>query len=233
MVLVKSVRYGPAMTQPKAIIFDLDGTLIHSAPDLRAAANTVLAELGRDTLDLPTVISFIGNGIEKLVERSLNATGGSNPEVSRVALERFKESYGANMTTLTRPYPGVIAALTAFRSAGLSLGICTNKPAHPAQAICDQLKLSQYFDVITGATPDVPKKPDPQSLLSCCAQLGVRPDQALYVGDSGVDYHTALNAHIRFRLYTQGYLNDALPDLAASDQFSDWADHGIPVAEPI
>lgn len=131
------------------------------------------------------------------------------------------------MTTLTRPYPGVIAALEAFRAAGVPLGICTNKPTRPAQDICDALGLSQYFDVIAGAMPGQPKKPDPQPLLACCAQIGTAPEQVLYVGDSAIDYHTARNAGIWFRLYSEGYLNDPLPGLAAQDRFGDWAAHGI------
>lgn len=217
------------MTYPRAILFDLDGTLIHSAPDLHAAANVMLAGMGRDPLDLPTIISFIGNGVEVLVERCLAATGGCDVGRHQAALGLFLEAYAADMTTLTRPFEGVVAALEAFRAAGVPLGICTNKPAEPAREICNLLDLSRYFEVIDGAMPGQPKKPDPQPLLRCCDLLGVRPTEVLYVGDSAIDYNTARNANIRFRLFSEGYLNDPLPDLPSADRFSDWAAHGIPV----
>lgn len=215
------------MTQPRAIIFDLDGTLIHSAPDIHAAANVALAGIGRGPLSLPTIISFIGNGMDTLVSRCLDATGGGDADLHQTTFDLLLKSYTANMTTLTHPYPGVITALDSFRSAGIPLGICTNKPDQPAQDICNQLNLNQYFDVIAGAMQDQPKKPDPHPLLQCCAQMGVEPGDALYVGDSAVDYHTARNAGVRFRLFSEGYLNDPLPDLADEDRFSDWAIHGI------
>ena len=215
------------MIIPKAIIFDLDGTLIHSAPDLHSAANATLNALGRETLDLPTVISFIGNGVEKLVERSLNATGGYNAPLRQAALDLFLKSYNQNMTTLTRPYPGVVSALHAFRDTGVPLGICTNKPTKPAQEICDRLDLTQFFTVIAGAEDGHAKKPDPAPLLGCIKDLRVQPSETLYVGDSAIDWLTARNADVPFRLFAKGYLNAPLADLPIADRFDDWTAHGI------
>ncbi len=210
-----------------AVLFDLDGTLIHSAPDLRAAVNVALVELGREPLDLSKVISFIGNGVEKLVERSLVATGGATPQLLDASLKLFRESYEQNLTTLTRPFPGVEDCLRKLKSDGVKLGICTNKPTEPAKAICDQLGLGTFFDVILGAEPDKPKKPDPAPLLSCIAALGGNTGGALYVGDSEVDYQTARNAGVPFRLFSLGYLKAELPDLGPSDRFDDWNSSGI------
>jgi phosphoglycolate phosphatase len=123
----------------------------------------------------------------------------------------------------------VVTALEQFRAADIRLGICTNKPTEPAVDICEKLDLAQYFDVIVGAEPDQPKKPEPQSLLTCVAALDCAPDQAMYVGDSDVDYHTARNATVAFRLFEGGYLNTPLPNLDPSDQFADWDRHGIKV----
>ncbi|MDA8747794.1 HAD-IA family hydrolase [Litoreibacter sp.] len=211
----------------KTLIFDLDGTLIHSAPDLAAALNHALVAVGRAQVDLPTVISFIGNGVEKLVERGLHATGAYSDEVFTETLEYFMTYYEHNMTVLTRPYPGVVTALEALKSSGAVLGICTNKPTAPARAICDDLNLTRFFDVICGAEPNIAKKPDAAPLLGCVAQMEGRPDQTLYIGDSSIDYHTAQNANITFRLFTQGYLNETLPSLPEANRFSDWAHHGI------
>lgn len=210
------------MKNKQAIIFDLDGTLIHSAPDLHAAMNVALHHMGRTDLSLERVISFIGNGVEKLVERSLKHTGTCTPQDQAAALGAFMHSYEQNMTTLTRTYPGVEKCLQTLRENNVALGICTNKPQGPAREICDDLGLTQYFDDITGAVADVAKKPDPTSLMACISALGADVTSVLYIGDSGVDYHTAQNASVAFRLFGQGYLNVELPDLARDHVFDDW-----------
>lgn len=218
------------MARIKAIIFDLDGTLVHSAPDLQFAANEALKTIGRQTLDLPTIISFIGNGVDVLVERILRATGGYDDDLRREVLDLFLAIYTKNMTTLTRPYPGVVAALEEFRAAGASLGVCTNKPTGPARDICEALRIARFFDVIAGAETGQPKKPDPMPLVRCIENLGWTPEQALYVGDSAVDYTTARNASVAFRLFSGGYLNDRLSGLSVRNRFADWAKHGISIA---
>jgi len=213
----------------KAIIFDLDGTLIHSAPDLQYAVNEALKSIGRTTLDLPTVISFIGNGVEVLVRRALIATGGIEDALHRDVLVTFLQVYEQNMTTLTQPYAGVVACLEQFADQGVPMGICTNKPTAPAIGICKALRLDGFFDVIMGAEDGIAKKPDPEPLLACIKALGMVPQDTLYVGDSAVDYHTARNANVAFRLFSEGYLNENLPDLKAADRFDDWAMHGISI----
>lgn len=227
VALALKARYIGCMSPLKAIIFDLDGTLIHSAPDLQFAANEALEAIGRQPLDLSTIISFIGNGVEVLVERILRATGGSDEALRQDVLDHFLKIYTKNMTTLTRPYSGVVAALEEFQSAGIRLGICTNKPTQPALDICEQLHLAHHFDVIKGAESGQPKKPDPSLLIRCIEDLGFDATQAIYVGDSAVDYHTACNASVAFRLFSGGYLNESLPDLRDQDRFDDWATHGI------
>ncbi|MGC1505770.1 MAG: phosphoglycolate phosphatase [Sulfitobacter sp.] len=217
------------MANVTAIVFDLDGTLIHSAPDLQFAANAALHSIGRGPLDLATIISFIGNGVETLVKRAVAATGGGDDTLERAVLAVFLDVYAENITTLTRPYDGVIQALEQFRAKGVKLGICTNKPTGPAQNICDRLELSQYFDVVVGAEPDQPKKPDPHALLACLSRLGCPPAQAIYVGDSTIDFHTARNAAVAFRLFSEGYLNEPLPELSTAARFDNWREHGIVV----
>ncbi|WP_300034754.1 phosphoglycolate phosphatase [uncultured Roseobacter sp.] len=207
---------------PAAVIFDLDGTLVHSAPDLHFAVNETLSTLDRDRISLDQVISFIGNGVPVLVDLALTATGGSDEMLHRKALQVFLKVYEANMTRLTVPYPGVTACLEVLRDAGCLMGVCTNKPERPAHMICDDLGLSQYFETITGAREGLARKPDADPLLSCLNALGVAPDQALYVGDSAVDFHTAQNAGVKFRLFSGGYLNAPLTDLPAAARFDDW-----------
>ena len=227
MAGIEKTRYDFNMLHRKTVIFDLDGTLIHSAPDLQAAVNIVLNSLGRRSLELQTIVSFIGDGVEKLVERSLQETGVLTDVIHQKALEVFLESYAQNMTPLTHPYPGVVRVLDELHAAGIRLGICTNKPTGPAREICDQLGLARFFDVIVGAEPGQAKKPDPSSLLRCIAKLEGKRASSIYVGDSAVDYETAINAKVPFRLFSGGYLNTDLPTLSVENRFSAWETNGI------
>jgi phosphoglycolate phosphatase len=186
-----------------------------------------LKKLGRPPLDLPSVVSFIGDGVERLVERCLIATGGSSEPIKAQALAYFLDAYEKDMTTLTRPYPGVVDCLQDLKQAGVKLGICTNKPSEAARAICKTLGLADYFEVIAGAEPGQPKKPDARPLLDCIAALGGTADRSIYVGDSAVDFHTARNARVRFHFFTGGYLNSELPDFPAGHAFDEWAKPAI------
>lgn len=215
------------MTEFSTLIFDLDGTLIDSAPDIHAAANSALTQMGRATLDLPTVISFIGNGIGVLTEHCLNATGGGDRAAYERLLALILQAYGQDMSKRTKPYDGVVATLEAFQARGIAMGICTNKPHQPAQDICNALDLTRFFTVIAGAQDGKPRKPDATPLLECIAQMDAAPETTLYIGDSKVDHDTAANAGVAFRLFNGGYLNDPLPNLAGSDRFDSWHSHGI------
>ncbi|XDA97369.1 phosphoglycolate phosphatase [Sulfitobacter sp. LCG007] len=215
------------MTRPAAIVFDLDGTLIHSAPDLHASMNRMLGRLGRAPLDLETLTGFIGDGVSTLVARSLEATGGRTPAEHEEALALFREIYDTHSTDLTRPYPGVTETLAKLRDEGIALGICTNKLAGPAAAICKALGLSSFFDEIVGAGPERPAKPDAAPLRHTLERLGTMPADAIYVGDSNVDLVTAANAGVPFRLFTGGYFNAPMPDLPEGATFDDWADSGL------
>ncbi|WP_299675917.1 HAD-IA family hydrolase [uncultured Roseobacter sp.] len=210
------------MAAKTTFIFDLDGTLIHSAPDLQAALNAALQEIGRGPLDLSTVITFVGNGVEKLVERGLTATGGSSPDLHRATLEAFLQIYNANGVALTRTYDGVLDQLERLTQAGKKLAICTNKPHAPARHICEELGLSRFFSVIIGATANQPKKPDPSSLQRAIRALGSNRTETVFVGDSAVDYRTAKAAHVDFWLYAGGYLNEELPVEGCARRFADW-----------
>ena len=201
-----------------AIIFDLDGTLVDSAPDLQAAANRMLASEGAAPLDLPTVISFIGNGLPKLVERSMRAR--DLPMARHAELtERTLAFYNAESTARTLPYPGLTDALGTLQAQGLTLGVCTNKPAEPARDILAQLDLAPYFEVVIGGDTLPVKKPDPAPLHAAFEALGRR---GLYVGDSEVDAETAQRAGVPFLLFTEGYRKqpiETLPHAARFDHF--------------
>lgn len=202
-----------------AVIFDLDGTLIHSAPDLHAAANKMLAEEGEAPLDLETITSFIGNGLPKLVERVLEARGISPSQFPRLN-DRMREIYNAAPADLTEPYPGVCALLEGLKTEGHKLAVCTNKPEEPARLILNLLDLERHFDLIVGGDTLAQKKPDPAPLLHAARALGEA--QAVYVGDSEVDAATAQAAGLPFALFTGGYRKTPVADLPHDVAFDDF-----------
>ena len=219
------------MTPPfTAIAFDLDGTLVDSAPDLHAAANRMLAEFGRPALTLPQVTGFIGNGVPKLVERCLAATGGV--ATFDDALARFRAHYDAAPADMTRPWPGVLDAARALAAAGHPLGICTNKPEGPARKLLSLLGMDGLFGAVIGGDTLPEHKPQPEPLLRCIAEIGGDPARALYVGDSETDADTAANAAIPFALFTEGYRKRPVEAFDAVLAFEDWSDLTAFVADP-
>ncbi|MDT8344365.1 MAG: phosphoglycolate phosphatase [Thermohalobaculum sp.] len=205
----------------RAVVFDLDGTLVDSAPDIHAAANVMLAALGRAPLDLGRVTSFVGNGVAKLVERCLDATGGADAALGAHAFGIFREAYHAAPASLTRPYPGVEAALDALAGAGCRLGLCTNKPEGPTRQVLDALGLARHFGAVVGGDTLAVMKPDPAPLRLCLDRLGAGP--ALYVGDSETDAATARAAGLPFALFTRGYRKSPVESFEAVLAFDDFA----------
>ena len=202
----------------RAVIFDLDGTLVHSAPDLHGAAEAMLADLGRRTVTLDQVIGFVGNGVPKLVERCLAATGGVPRDGIEHALARFDRYYRQNPIRLTRPYPGVGKLLHDLAGAGLALGICTNKPQAATHQVLDGLGMTGIFGAVVGGDTLAVRKPDAAPLLAVMQSLGIDRDQTLYVGDSETDAAAAQAADLRFALFTGGYRKTPVSELA-----HDWA----------
>lgn len=204
----------------RMVVFDLDGTLVNSAPDLRAAANRMLADLGHGALELETVIGFIGHGVEMLVRRCLHHVGEDSQELSR-ALELFHGHYARDLTTLTRPYPGVVPLLERLQEAGLALGLCTNKPEKPARELCQSIDIDRFFKVILGGDTLTVRKPDPAPLRHVISALGGTAPETLYVGDSETDYLTARRAGVRFAYFEGGYQRTAIagfkPDLKVNE----------------
>ena len=212
-----------------AIVFDLDGTLIDSAPDIHVAANKVLADEGLPQVTLAQATGFIGGGAPIFVSRMMAALGlGADAATHARLLERFLGQY-EEAVTLTRPYPGVEAALDALAAAGHRLAICTNKPEEPAHIVLRHLGMANRFEMVLGGDSLAVRKPDPEPLTHILTRLGT--NDALYVGDSEVDAETAHGAAIPFALFTEGYRKapveelphayrfdafDALPGLAAA-----------------
>lgn len=174
-----------------AVIFDLDGTLLNTLGDLRAATNHALAVRGLPPHSMEEIRQFIGNGIRLLICRAM-PEGTPEAEID-AALDDFKAYYAAHIHDRTVPYDGIPQLLTALRKRGIQVAVLSNKIDSASQ------QLIEYFfpgktDVVFGEHVGVPRKPDPTSCRMVMQQLGVQPEQVLYVGDSGTDMQTAKNA---------------------------------------
>ncbi|MGF1631192.1 MAG: phosphoglycolate phosphatase [Kiloniellaceae bacterium] len=208
----------------RAVVFDLDGTLVDSVPDIHAAAAAFLAERGYQALDLATITGFVGNGVPVLLERILGAVGEADgPAAVAVALPRFLEIYGAAPSALSRLYPGVAETLAELQAAGFLLGICTNKPVGPARQMIAELGIAGHFTALVGGDSLPQRKPDPAPLRHTAGLLGVDLGSLAYVGDSEVDAATAQAAGVPFLLFTEGYRKTpvaALPHRASFARFA-------------
>ncbi|MDQ7069228.1 MAG: phosphoglycolate phosphatase [Rhodobacterales bacterium] len=207
----------------KTIIFDLDGTLIHSAPDLHASANKMLADEGHAPVSLDLITSFIGNGVPRLVELVIGHCGLDMADHDRLVAS-YLAHYDAGPVDLTELYPNLEAALIDLKAAGYTLGVCTNKPEAPARQILDLLDLTQYFDVVIGGDALPVKKPDPAPLNKAFADVDA--SEKLYVGDSEVDAETARAAGIDFALFTEGYRKTPIANMPHKYSFSDFSQFG-------
>jgi len=207
-----------AASPPARIVFDLDGTLIDSAPDIHAIANLVLAQEGAAPITLQDTRRFVGNGAAVFVARMRAARGLPDAAQTRL-LSGFLTLYNKAVDR-THPYPGVALALQTLRKSGHRLGICTNKPLQPARSVLSHLGLSEFFEVVIGGDSLIVRKPDPAPLEAAFEVLGVGP--RIYVGDSEVDAETAARVAVPFFLFTKGYRKtpvDKLPHSAAFDEF--------------
>ncbi len=203
----------------KSVIFDLDGTLVDSAPDIRAAINQMLANEGQTGLDLPTITSFIGNGLPKLVERVMIHQNMDMTQFQRITADALK-IYETASTELTRPYPGMLTTLQTLKSDGYRLGVCTNKPFGPAMHLLTDMGLDGYFDTVIGGDSTDKRKPDPAPLRQALRALNA--SQVLYVGDSEIDAETAVNADVPFALFTEGYRKQPVAEIPHDFAFSDF-----------
>ena len=206
-----------------AILFDLDGTLVDSVPDLAAAVNALLREQGRPPLPIEAVTRMVGDGTTALVRRALAASGLEDAPFAPL-LQRFLALYEAGATRLTRPYPGVPEGLARLAAAGCRLALCTNKPERATRAVIDGLGLGCFFEVVIGGDSLSALKPDPAPLLAALARLDAPASRAVMVGDHRNDVAAAHGAGIAAVLARYGYgaatLGDLLPD-AAIDRFSE------------
>ncbi len=191
----------------RAVLLDLDGTLLDTAPEIAAAAADMLSELGLDPVDPLRVREFIGKGIPHLVRRTLEASLGRAPDERRVgsAMEGFFFHYAKRNGSMSKPYPGVLEGITELRAKGFALACVTNKTAQFTIPLLEATGLAGFFPVVVSGDTMPKKKPAPDPLLEACRRLGIPALEALMIGDSRNDALAARAAGCPVLLVPYGY----------------------------
>jgi phosphoglycolate phosphatase len=197
-----------------SLVFDLDGTLVDSAPDLADSLDLLLVEQGKQPLGLDVGRSLIGHGISNLVAKGLDRSGLklSGAELEK-RITRFHEIYADNLSRNTRPYAGVEQVLPQFREQGFRLAVCTNKLERYSRQILSDLKLAQHFEQVAGPDTFGIAKPDPLHLLLTIESIAGNGKPAVMIGDSEVDVALAKAAGVPVIAVSYGYAKVPLADL--------------------
>ena len=200
-----------------SVIFDLDGTLVHSSPSLTKAANKLLVELNREIVDQKTYESFIGKGIPNQIKCLLDFTGGIPLEGLETYVKRFREIYDQDPYSASCCYKGVKECLTLLKNQGFNLAICTQKNLEPANKLLSYLGLKSFFDGFAfGDSLDV-MKPNPKTVEYALKNFEQGP--TFYIGDSETDAETARNSNVFFFLFTEGYRKKTIEEIKPDESF--------------
>lgn len=191
------------MLKDATIVFDLDGTLVDTAPDLTNALNHALAARGHKPMSAACVREAVGHGAQAMIEQALSLTGVQDDVEGMLA--DFLAYYEANIATESRPFPGAVAALERLAAGGARLAICTNKRERLARLVLQALEIDSYFSGIAGRDTLSVSKPDPGHLLGAIALAGGEPARAVMIGDSTVDIQAARAACVPSILVSFGY----------------------------
>lgn len=196
----------PKTTFPRAVVFDLDGTLIDSAGDIADVLNACLGDEGIAAFAEPAVVTMIGSGAKVLVERALDRLGRRD---DTALLDRVFDSFAARYAALgagrSQAFPGAVEVLERLSRDGVGLAICTNKPEEITRRVLDQLDLTRWFGAVIGESSRLPRKPAPDMLQAALAGLGIDRRDAVMIGDSAADIGTAKAAGVRSIAVTFGY----------------------------
>ena len=174
----------------KAVLFDLDGTLLDTVPDIQKCVNDMLVSRGYPTIDYVQTCAYVGDGAIKLIERALPAGAGDVEECYR----QFRTEFAASSNALTRLFPGELETLSALKARGLKLGIVTNKPQDATERIAAQFFPEGLFDFVGGDSGMFPCKPDPSLARYAALSMRVSPADCAFVGDGEPDVRVAANA---------------------------------------
>ena len=202
--------------QLDAVLFDLDGTLVETAPDLHAVLADITQDLGVPAPPLHELRAMIGDGARALIVRALDSVGHPHdPALVEQLFTRFIERYTAMPCRHSFAYEGVVQVLQALRAQGVPLGICTNKPHVPTLALLAALDMTEYFQAVVGGDSLPVRKPDPGHVLATLGALGAKADGSIFVGDSVNDVKAARDAGLGVILVSFGYTDSAARNLGA------------------
>lgn len=204
------------MRLPKTIVFDLDGTLVDTGPDLAAALNHALGTLGRAPLAQSEVQDMVGSGALKLIERGLARTGEEARELAMAMIPVFLDYYAANIADHSRPYPGVEAAMDLAAAHGCMLAICTNKTERLARKLVSALGWDYRFAAILGGDSLPVRKPNPEHLLATIRAAGGNPQDSAFVGDTHFDVNAGLAARVPTIVVRFGFSTEPVEGLGAA-----------------
>ena len=211
---------------PELVIFDLDGTLVDTAPDLCASLNHALASVGRPTVDAATVRHLVGHGARALIERGLALSGGGDEATVERALPAFLSFYAAHIADGSQPYPGAEAAMDALAGQGVTLAVCTNKPVALANQLIAALGWAGRFAAVLGGDSLAVRKPDARHVEATARAAGCELAGAVFVGDTSVDVAAARAAGVPVIVVSFGFADRPVAELGADsviDYFSELA----------
>jgi phosphoglycolate phosphatase len=204
------------------VVFDLDGTLADTAPDLATSLNHVLMTLGREPIPAQLVRHLVGHGARALLRLGLEATGSVSEELVEQGFPIFIDHYSANICSGTTAYPGLDLALEELSACGLALAICTNKPEALTRQLIEALGWNGLFSAIVGGDSLPERKPDPAPLAEAIARAG--GGRAAFVGDSIIDADTARAAGIPFIAVSFGFADRPIDQLGAAEVIDHYAE---------
>ena len=211
--------------KPSLIIFDLDGTLVDSAPDLNACANRVLSQINKRPVSLDQSKNFIGDGVRVFIEKTLSFVGHSANLEELNEIERFfLKDYQKHSADLSKPYPGVLETLTKLKKAGFQMGVCSNKPQEASEHLLKTLKLSQFFSKIAGGDYYSVRKPDKHHLLQLIDDLKGNPTKTLMVGDNEHDAAMAKDGNVYFIFCTYGYSRLPIKEIIYNESINSFSE---------
>lgn len=191
----------------EAVVIDLDGTLLNTAPDLAEAANRMLAEMQQPQVAIEVIMTYIGNGVDRLIKRVLTGEMYAEPEAELFARAKpiYERHYAEVVSLYSRPFPGVVEGLGVLKQAGYRLACITNKAEKFTVPLLKDTGLFDYFELILSGDSLPKTKPDPLPLLHACEKFGVKPEQMLLIGDSLNDAQAARAAGCHIFCVPYGY----------------------------
>ena len=202
---------------PRAVIFDLDGTLVDSSGEIATALDRTFDDLNLPRLPKPQVEALIGRGVRSLVERALARVAPEAPPLDE-AVERFEAHYAQTVGTGARLFPGVLAGMRRLREAGYPLSVVTNKPRFFTLQLLERLGIAEMLDAVVAGDDGIPRKPLGDMLVAACSRMGTSPAESLMLGDSDNDVAAARAAGCPVWCVPYGYNEGRGPETLACDR---------------